>query len=166
MRYKTEERLEIVKTIAEGRLTINKASEEYNMHKSELQKWLAEYTLHGEEGIIKKKAKYDGRFKQTVVEDMRKNGLSLRETAVKYKLGNHNVVAAWDRIYLTEGAEGLYIERRGKSGHAVGVRKGRLPKSKEDDLIAENQRLRMEIDYLKKLHALVRERQRPEKKRK
>jgi|GEM_PF-914412 len=161
MRYKPEERLEIAKAIAEGQLTINEASEKYGIHKSEIQRWAAEYTQHGAEGIIKKKVKYDGNFKKTVVEDMRTNGLSLRETAVKYKLGNHNVVAAWERIYLTEGIEGLSIERRGKSGHAVGVRKGRLPKSKEDDLIAENQRLRMELDYLKKLNALVRERQHP-----
>jgi len=34
------------------------------MHKSEIQRCPAEYTLHGEEGIIEKKVKYDGRFKQ------------------------------------------------------------------------------------------------------
>jgi len=97
MRYKPEGRLEIVKTIAEGRLTINEASEEYDMHKSEIQRWLAEYTLHGEEGIIKKTVKYDGRFKQMVVEDMRKNSLSLRETAVKYKLGNQAMPLVFER---------------------------------------------------------------------
>ena len=37
----------------------------------------------------------------------------------------------------------------------------------EEDLIAENQRLRMEIEYLKKLDALVRKREQEEgKKRK
>ena len=34
----------------------------------------------------------------------------------------------------------------------------------EEDLIAENQRLRMEIEYLKKLDALVRERMQKEGK--
>ena len=49
-------------------------------------------------------------------------------------------------------------ERRGKASSSDGVRKGRAPKldkQAEEDLIAENQRLRMEIEYLKKLSALV-----------
>ena len=49
-------------------------------------------------------------------------------------------------------------ERRGRACKASGTRKGRPPKfdkKVEEDLIAENQRLRMEIDYLKKLCALV-----------
>ena len=49
-------------------------------------------------------------------------------------------------------------ERRGRACKASGTRKGRPPKfdkKVEEDLIAENQRLRMEIDHLKKLSALV-----------
>ena len=49
-------------------------------------------------------------------------------------------------------------ERRGRACKARGTRKGRPPKldkKVEEDLIAENQRLRMEIEYLKKLSALV-----------
>ena len=44
-------------------------------------------------------------------------------------------------------------ERRGRASKAVGSNKGRPPKLDrkfEEDLIAENQRLRMEIEYLKK----------------
>ena len=54
--------------------------------------------------------------------------------------------------------EGLMKERRGRAGAASGTKKGRPPKldrKVEEDLIAENQRLRMEIEYLKKLSALV-----------
>ena len=43
-------------------------------------------------------------------------------------------------------------ERRGKNGKG---RPPKLDKKTEEDLIAENQRLRMEIEYLKKLSALV-----------
>ena len=48
-------------------------------------------------------------------------------------------------------------ERRGRACSAGGTRKGRPPKldkKVEEDLIAENQRLRMEIEYLKKLECL------------
>lgn len=43
-------------------------------------------------------------------------------------------------------------ERRGRAGAASGTKKGRPPKldrKVEEDLIAENQRLRMEIEYIK-----------------
>ena len=45
-------------------------------------------------------------------------------------------------------------ERRGRKSTGRPSKK-RLDKSVEEDLIAENQRLRMEIEYLKKLSALV-----------
>ena len=56
--------------------------------------------------------RYTGEFKQMVVETMRKNGLSYRETARKYEISDNKSVASWERIYLEEGPEGLYIERR------------------------------------------------------
>ena len=69
---------------------------------------------------------------------------------------------------MEEGAEGLMKERRGRACSASGTRKGRPPKldkKVEEDLIAENQRLRMEIEYLKKLDALVQKRLQEEEKK-
>ena len=108
--------------------------------------------------------KYSAEFKTAVILDMREHHMGYRETARKYELVRQSETAAatmvqrWERIYLEEGAEGLMRERRGKASAAEGVRKGRAPKldkRTEEDLIAENQRLRMEIEYLKKLSALV-----------
>ena len=106
--------------------------------------------------------KYSPEFKLSVILDMREKHLGYRETMRKYfpelEGKNYAFLQKWERIYLEEGAEGLMKERRGKASSADGVRKGRAPKldkRTEEDLIAENQRLRMEIEYLKKLSALV-----------
>ena len=103
--------------------------------------------------------RYTGEFKQEVVETMMREKLSYREAARQFEINDHDRVRYWERIYLEEGAEGLMKERRGRTNNTSdGVRKGRPPKPKkgiEEDLIAENQRLRMEIEYLKKLSALV-----------
>ena len=108
--------------------------------------------------------KYSAEFKIGVIMDMRENRLGYRETARKYDLVRQSEASAaimlhrWERIFLEEGAEGLMKERRGRACNASGTRKGRAPKldkNIEEDLIAENQRLRMEIEYLKKLSALV-----------
>jgi transposase len=107
---------------------------------------------------------YSAEFKIGVIMDMREHHLSYHETVRKYELGNdkpggaRQMLQRWERIYLEEGAEGLMKERRGRACSASGTRKGRPPKldkKVEEDLIAENQRLRMEIEYLKKLSALV-----------
>jgi len=106
--------------------------------------------------------KYSPEFKISVILDMREHRLGYRETARKYELGKSgstvDLLKRWERIYLEEGAEGLMKERRGRACKASGTRKGRPPKldkKVKEDLIAENQRLRMEIEYLKKLSALV-----------
>ena len=83
--------------------------------------------------------KYTGEFKQKVVETMQQEGLSYREAAREFDISNHHVVANWERIYLEEGPEGLYIERRGRASAANGTKKGRpskLDKEVEEDLIA------------------------------
>ena len=109
-----------------------------------------------------KNKKYSPEFKISVIMDMREHHLSYHETMRKHfpelKEKNYAFVQRWERIFLEEGAEGLMKERRGRACKASGSNKGRPPKldrKVEEDLIAENQRLRMEIEYLKKLSALV-----------
>ena len=121
----------------------------------------------------RKNKSYSAEYKIGVIMDMREHRLGYRETARKYNLGKSGSIVTtiqrWERIFLEEGAEGLMKERRGRACAASGTKKGRPPKldSKvEEDLIAENQRLRMEIEYLKKLDALVREREERENARK
>ena len=113
---------------------------------------------------IAKQKNYSAEFKIRVIMDMREHHLGYCETARKYDLGDPkkgtcvHTLQRWERIFLEEGAEGLMKERRGRACKANGSNKERPPKldrKVEEDLIAENQRLRMEIEYLKKLSALV-----------
>ena len=115
--------------------------------------------------MSRKQKNYSPEFKIPVIMDMREHHLGYRETVRKYRDTNEgqeenykNIVKRWERIFLEEGAEGFMKERRGRACKASGSDKGRpskLDKKVEEDLIAENQRRRMEIEYLKKLSALV-----------
>jgi len=110
---------------------------------------------------------YGGEFKQRAVEDLRNNRLSQYEVAAQYGI-SRSMIQRWERIYLEEGVAGLYIERRGRASAASGVQKGRRPKldkQVEEDLVAENQRLRAEVAYLKNLQALVLEDERRQHKK-
>ena len=57
--------------------------------------------------------------------------LSYTETARQFDVSNHHLVASWERIYLEEGPEGLYIERRGRGSKGHPPKKLK-PKVEED----------------------------------
>ena len=111
-------------------------------------------------GVPKKR--HTGEFKQMVVETMMRDKLSYREVAHQFEISGHEQVRKWERIYLTEGPEAFEIERRGRGSKG---RPRKLPKEVEDDLLVENQRLRAELAYLKKLQALVLEEERHQSKK-
>ena len=89
--------------------------------------------------------------------------LSYSETARRFGITGHHQIQDWERIYMEEGPEGFAIEHRGHG--RAGLSPKQLPKQKEEDLLAEVQRLRAENEYLKKLQALVLEDERRQRKR-
>ena len=112
-------------------------------------------------GVANKR--YTPEFKKLVIETMREEKLSYSETCRRFAVNSRDQIKSWERIYLEEGPEGLAVERRGRGS------KGRppkhLPKDVEEDLLAEVQRLRAEVDYLKNLQALVLEDERRQHKK-
>ena len=66
----------------------------------------------------KHNSKYSPEFKISVIMDMREQGLSYKATMRKYfsdfSTKNYYFLKQWERIYLTEGAAGFMVERRGQ----------------------------------------------------
>ena len=168
-KYSNEFKLEVIKYCIEEHHGYSSTAKYFNISSLEtVRRWCKHYEIHGVVGIVKNKNnKYDGKFKQKVVEYIHENHLSASETAIYFNLPQEGAVLKWERIYYEEGPQGLYLERRGRRKNMSSKpRKKKISKENEEDLIAEVQRLRMENAYLKKLQALVQERTKPKQSRK
>jgi len=109
----------------------------------------------------KKMETYSNNEKLDILNFYWKNGIT--ETEREYNI-NCGVVHKWERSFREYGVDGLSYDSRGRKPNPLVASKKNL--NKDPDLLAENQRLRMELEYLKKLDALVQEREERERKKK
>jgi transposase len=112
-------------------------------------------------GLMRKKTKtYTREEKLEIVNHYWKYGRT--ETEKNFDISGP-VVYKWERLLREYGPEGLDYDGRGRKPSFLGPEKDL---NKDADLLAENQRLRMENLYLKKLDALVQKREEQERKKK
>ena len=165
--YSNDLKLQVVQYYLEGKGSIRETARQFHVNPSDIRKWKDAYNEHGVAGLCTTHGTYTGDFKVTVVEYMHKAGASLRQTAAHFNIPSKNIISKWERIYYEQGKEALYIENRGRPKKMSDTQK-KTPKKnnieKNEDLLAEVQRLRMENAYLKKLNALIQEREKSEKK--
>ena len=162
-KYSKEFKLEVIEYYKKNHIGCGELADHFKIpNRSVVRWWIKNYQEHGINGLIRNNIKYSGEFKQNVVEYMHNNHLSCSETALRFGIPQDATVGRWERIYYEEGPQALYEDKRGRiKNMSSKPRKKKLSKEVEEDLIAENQRLRMENAYLKKLQALVQERTKP-----
>lgn len=129
-----------------------------------VRKWVAAYRAHGDGGLSRKYGRYDAAFKLSVLERMRDEGLSYRQTAALFNIRDAGCLAGWEKRYHAGGIEALARHSRGRPRSMPKPSKPPAPgapvasddeaKSREE-LVAELNYLRMENAYLKKLEALT-----------
>lgn len=165
--YSPELKYEIVQKYLDGRGSTRSLAAEYHVDKADIQKWRDSYLCNGFKGLACTNGTYSGDFKVAAVEYIKTTGSSLRQTMAHFDIKSLATLKLWERIYYEEGPEALFEERRGRP---TKLNKEKPKKTKHiennEDLLAEVQRLRMENEYLKKLNALVQEREKSEKKTK
>ena len=135
MKYSYEEKLTAVLSVVRGQHSVSSASKHFGISYTPLSRWIARYKEFGEAGLRIRQYTYSGDFKLSAIRHMHENHLSLTETTAKF---------------------GLYRDNRGKM--RTKPNKQELQPQEENDLRVENQRLRAEVAYLKKLRVLVEER--------
>ena len=167
--YTLELKLQVVQCYLEGNLSIRDVAKEFRVDPGDVRKWKDAYLHHGVSGLCTTHGTYTGDFKVTVVEYMHNTGASTRQAAAHFNIPSRTTVSKWERIYYEQGKEALYIDNRGRPQKMKNKAKNTTKKEEintNEDLLAEVQRLRMENAYLKKLNALIQEREKSEKQTK
>ncbi len=90
---------------------------------------------------------------------MRETGTSIRETAAIFNIATHSTILKWQKGFELHGIDALKPTQKGRPPMKKETNKPQPVEGSEEALRAENERLRMENAYLKKLHALIQEKE-------
>ena len=155
-----------VEKIKKNDLSIHSVAQELGLDATVVRKWKRFYDLYGIEGLQRRSnRRYDVKFKLRVLETIKAQDLSLKQAAARFNIAAESSITNWRSAYEKSGILGLQNKPKGRpaimSDYQRKKKKSGKPLTREEELLLENERLRAEIDFLKKLDALIQERKNP-----
>ena len=161
MRYNLDFKLKVIAYYMQGH-TGRATAEEFNLDNKIVIRWVKQYQSGGIEAIKPKtsKAYYSREFKHEVITIMLSQGLSQLEVALKYNISSPALISHWHKAYRLQGMSGLTSKRKGRATMSKPVITDKPDDEKTAaELKRELQYLRAENAYLKKLDALLKEKE-------
>jgi transposase len=161
-KYSEKFKFMVVKEYLEGKLGYTLLAQKHGVKSSsQVEQWVKIYDEYGKEGLKRKtkKSDYPVQFKVDVLSFMKRTGSSLMETALRFGLTNPPMITSWKKAFLEGGMEAL-DKPKGRSPMSDQAKNRRKNKNTdetsmtyEQKLERENELLRLEVEYLKKLRA-------------
>lgn len=164
-KYTFEFKLKVVNEYLAGYPTFDSLAEKHGMTSpANVQTWVRLYSQYGKKGLKEpdKQSVFPVQMKLDVLRYRERNGLSYQKTADAFGIRFGSTVRDWHKTVQTEGVEAL-METKGRTPMAEIERRKKenekLKKQKLKDFDAkrfaelerENELLRLELAYLKKL---------------
>lgn len=172
-KYDESQKLEVVQEYLSGSMGTKSLAKKYGVGRTQVVRWVAAYRHHGIDGLRAKHCHYSAEFKLSVLREIEQRELSHTQAAALFDLREAGAIARWLRQYHEGGPEALKSKPRGRPKKMPTPKPPKTLPTQGDDANAlealrkENEHLRAEVAYLKKVQALVREkRQAAPKKRK
>jgi transposase len=165
-KHSTEEKLEAVLAYLEGKASFKTIAEDRNMSTAPLKRWVLRYQKHGVEGLISSYTNHDIQFKIDVLNYMNEFGTSINDTAARFNLSSDYTVLTWKRQFEAGGIDALISKKKGRPSMKKEANQPTPVEGSLEALQAEVERLRMENAYLKKLNALVQNKEKLQSKTK
>ncbi|MGJ9460715.1 helix-turn-helix domain-containing protein [Oceanobacillus sp. CF4.6] len=159
-KYSEEFKLKVAEEYIEGKLSYRRLAEKCEVPTTTLRGWVRVYKYYGSNKLVKKEQKqsvYSFQFKLDVLSFMKSTGASVSDTALQFGIKNPSIISRWRKTFL-EGNLEVLDKQRGLLSMANKPNNEAKEKlnDKEESLQKferENELLRLEVAYLKKLRA-------------
>ncbi len=163
-KFSKEEKLVAVKRYLAGEGSLRGISDSIGVDPSNLRTWLKRFEYRGEEAFEKSYTTYSASDKLDVLNYMQEQRTSTRETAAIFRIKSPTTILKWQALYKDGGVDALQPKKKGRQSMKKKETKQATPS--KGSLEALQAYLHAEIVYLKKLKALVQEREASEHKKK
>jgi transposase-like protein len=155
-KFTFEDKLVAVQCYLEGKESFHSIGVSIGTSESVVMNWVAQYKHHGIEGLYKKSyTRYSVQFKLNVLNYMNDHGTSPNETAMIFNISSPSMIRKWRIQFQSQGIDALESKKKGCQTMKKETKKSTPVEGSIESLQAEVERLRMENTYLKKLNALV-----------
>ena len=166
MVHSLEEKLDVIKMHEDG-AGIKRIAKRLGLSKSLITLWLEQYKQHGKDGFMRLpyNCRYNFEEKCQIICEIEEKHVPLHVVSAKYRVAR-STLHCWIGIVRKDGYDALREVKYGRKYASMGRPKKKEPVTELEKLQRENELLRAENAYLKKLKALMTERERLAKKTK
>lgn len=158
MKHSFEDRLLAVQKCLEGHAP-HAIGKQLGISEDAVKAWFERYRLKGEDGLRKTpKKRVSFAKKCKIVCEFAEKGVPLSQIYAKYNV-SRSIVQIWTRAYRKGGYEALRDKPRKPNSAIMGRPKKQQPQTELERLRYENEYLRAEVALLKKVKALMEEKE-------
>ncbi len=170
-KFTADEKIQIVLRYLNGNESYREMGRSLGISDTIILNWVNQYKQNGVEAFLKRCTNYTQQFKLDVLNFMIENGMSLFETAAIFNIPAPSTISVWKKQLETQGIDALQSKKKGRPSMKKDSNKQlkqALADGSVEALEARIKQLEMENEYLKKLNALVqnKEKSRDKTKRK
>ncbi|GJA53681.1 transcriptional regulator [Aeromonas caviae] len=166
-KYSTDFKRQVVLHYLSGHDGAKKTAALFGIDHGAVRRWTEHWKVSGEAGLTITTKAYSAEFKEEVLLWMKQNCASSRKAAATFKIAAACTVSRWERLYREGGIMALRDKRTERTMTSEKTPPGKpltAPYPTFHSAEEELEYLRAENAYLKKLHALAREKQQKKQK--
>jgi transposase len=153
-KFSPDEKIQVVKRYLNGNESYPEIANDLGVRDTLILNWVNQYQYNGPEAFRKRYTNYTQQFKLDVLNFMIEKGTSLNETAAIFNIPAPSTILVWKKQLETQGVDALQSKKKGR----LSMKKesnNQLKQGSVEELEARIKQLEMENEYLKKLKALV-----------
>ncbi|QPW46686.1 IS3 family transposase [Bacillus thuringiensis] len=150
-KYSVETKLKVINAYLNSGESLRTIGNQFNINDSLVHRWVTKYNQHGISAFKNTYTKYSTEFKLDVIKFITETGASIEEAT---NIPSFSTVWNWWHTFKTQGVDALRAKKRERQLMKPQTKQAQYTKGSNEELLAQNELLRMEVSYLKKLQGL------------